>query len=511
MLEMTAKRRWMLLATVSAGLLLITLDNSILYTTLPTLTEELGASGTQSLWVINAYPLVMAGLLLGAGTLGDRIGHRRMFMIGLVVFGLASVMAAFSPTVEVLIAARAILAVGAAAMMPATLSLIRIGFEDERERNIAIAIWGSLSVVGNALGPIVAGVLLEFFWWGSVFLINVPVVIAALIATVVVAPRNQGDATKHWDFISSLQVMVGLVGAVFAIKELAQTPPNWGIVAVAAIASLIGFVLFVRRQRKLPHPLLDFSIFRIPAFTAGVLAAAFAMFALAGIQLVTTQRFQIVEGFTPLQAGLLVAAIGVGCLPTSILSGAVLHRAGLLPLIGGGLVISVAGTVVAVFGAVNSFGVFLTGLFVIGAGIGLALGVASTAIIGNVPARRAGMAASVEEVSYEFGNLIAVTLMGTILAFSYSAAFIAPTGAPSEAGESIADALRVAGEDPNTLDAAFAAFDQAYLTVLIVIAGILAAGTLLIGWLLRHHGPGSQSQLTADEAYETATETSPEN
>lgn len=212
--------RWVLLVTVAAGLLLIVLDNSALYTALPTLTRELGATATQGLWIINAYPLVMAGLLLGTGTLGDRIGHRRMFLIGLVLFGVASIVAAYSPTAEILIGARAFLAVGAAAMMPATLALIRVTFEDDRERNIAIAIWGSLSVVGAALGPIIGGFLLGHFWWGSVFLINVPVVVAAFISALIVAPKVAGDATKPWDVVSSFQALVALSAFVIAIRNL---------------------------------------------------------------------------------------------------------------------------------------------------------------------------------------------------------------------------------------------------------------------------------------------------
>ncbi|MEU0063244.1 MFS transporter, partial [Streptomyces albidoflavus] len=217
----SARRRWLLLAVVSAGLLLITLDNSILYAALPTLVEELGASSAQSLWIINAYPVVMAGLLLGSGTLGDRVGHRRMFLTGLVVFGVASLAAALSPAPEALIAARAFLAVGAAAMMPATLALIRVTFADERERNVAIAVWGSLAIVGSALGPIVSGLLLQSFWWGSVFLVNVPVVVVALVATLVLAPGGGADPGKHWDLVSSLLALVALVGLVFAIKETA--------------------------------------------------------------------------------------------------------------------------------------------------------------------------------------------------------------------------------------------------------------------------------------------------
>ena len=311
MSTMTKRRRWSLLVTVGAGLLLITLDNSILYTALPTLTEDLEASSTQGLWIINAYPLVMAGLLLGSGTLGDRIGHTRMFVVGLVIFGLASLLAALAPSPEVLIGARAVLAVGAAAMMPATLALIRTYFTVERERNFAIAIWGSLSVVGSALGPILGGTLLESFWWGSVFLVNVPVVALALVATWLIRPANDPDPSKRWDAVSSILVMIGLVGTVVAIKEIGHAPPSVATIVVALLVAAIGFWLFVRRQRRLENPLLEFSIFLNPAFSAGVLAAAFAMFAIGGIQLVTTQRFQQVVGFSPLEAGLLVAVIAV--------------------------------------------------------------------------------------------------------------------------------------------------------------------------------------------------------
>ncbi|SED27989.1 MFS transporter, DHA2 family, multidrug resistance protein [Pseudomonas saponiphila] len=215
-------RRWTLLVTVAAALLLLTLDNSILYTALPTLTRDLGASSLQALWIINAYPLVMAGMLLSTGTLGDRIGHREMFLGGLCVFGLASIIAAFAPTASVLIGARALLAVGAAAMMPSTLALIFITFRDERERNLALAIWGCMAIVGSALGPIVGGLLLNHFWWGSVFLLNVPVVIAALVSALVVTPRVKPDTSKPWDLISAVQALFALSGLVVTIKEVAH-------------------------------------------------------------------------------------------------------------------------------------------------------------------------------------------------------------------------------------------------------------------------------------------------
>ena len=493
--EMTKTRRWALLVTVGTGLLLIALDNSILYTALPTLTSELGATGVQGLWIINAYPLVMAGLLLGSGTLGDRIGHRLMFVVGLVIFGLASILAAFSPTPEVLIAARAVLAVGAAVMMPATLALIRTTFTIERERNLAIAVWGSIAVIGSALGPIIGGALLEFFWWGSVFLINVPVVIAALVATFVIRPTNDPDPTKRWDAVSSAQVMVGLVAVVFGIKELGHLPPSPLVLVASLAGAVIGFGLFARRQRRLEHPLLEFSIFRNPAFSAGVLAAGFSMFAIGGLQLITTQRFQLVAGFSPLEAGLLVAAVAVGSLPTAIVGGAFLHVIGLRNLITGGLALAVGGLGVTVVGfRIDLLPLLVFGLLVTGAGLGAAMSVASTAIIGNVPVRRAGMAASVEEVSYEFGSLTAVAVLGSLLSLVYTATVVLPPGAPDGARDSLGDALSAAAGDQALIAAASHAFDNAYLVVLIVIAVVLIAGTIVTGLLLRRYGPGSESQ-----------------
>lgn len=495
--QVSRARRWSLLATVAAGLLLITLDNSILYTALPTLTRELGASGTESLWIINAYPLVMAGLLLGSGTLGDRIGHRRMFVVGLVIFGIASLGAAFAPSATLLIVARAVLAIGAAAMMPATLALVRVTFTDERERNVAIAIWGSVSVIGIALGPIVGGVLLASFWWGSVFLVNVPVVVVALLATLWLAPPNDPDPSKKWDLLSSVYSLIALAGAVFAIKELAHRPPSWAVVAVAAVAAVGGAWLFARRQRVLADPLLDFTIFRNPAFTAGVLGAGFAMFAIGGVQLLTTQRFQLVEGFTPLQAGLLVAAVALGSLPTALLGGAFLHLTGLRVLIAGGLGVAVLGVVVAILGATSVFWLFVTGLVIVGAGLGAVMAVASTAIVGNAPVRRAGMAASVEEVSYEFGSLLAVALLGSLVTFVYTTTAQFPSGTAEVASSSLQDALAMADGDLAVIEAAGAAFDRGFLVVLVVIAVVLAAATVLTARTLRAYGPGTRSQLHA--------------
>lgn len=493
----TIDRRWILLGTVGAALLLISLDNTVLYTALPTLIRELHASPTQSLWIINAYPLTMAGLLLGAGTLGDRIGHRSMFLGGLCVFGVASLLAAFAPSAELLIGARVLLAVGAASMMPATLALLRIAFVDERERSMAIAIWGSISIVGAALGPILGGFLLQYFWWGSVFLINVPVVLATLLSGSFVTPRSTPDPSRPWDLLSSVQVLIALSGLVFAIKEAAHAPPSWPLAGTALGVAVSAGVLFVRRQARLPYPLLDFSIFRNPAFLAGSLAAAFAMFAAAGVQLVTTQRFQLVAGFSPMWAGSLVSVVALGCLPSALLGGAFLHRLGLLPLIGGGLFLAPLGVLVAAFSLHAALAWTIAGLALTGLGLGAVMSVASSAIVGNAPTHRAGMASSIEEVSYELGSLLAVALLGSLLTALYSTGLLLPPGAPEEARESLTTALDLAQRDGSThqelIDAASRSFDQSYQLVLIVIAALLLLGSLVTSFLLRRHGPGSVS------------------
>lgn len=493
----TTDRRWLLLGTVSAALLLISLDNTVFYTALPTLIRELRASPAQSLWIINAYPLTMAGLLLGAGTLGDRVGHRKMFLGGLLLFGIASLFATFAPSAEFLIGARVLLAVGAASMMPATLALLRIAFVDERERSMAIAIWGSISIVGAALGPLIGGFLLQYFWWGSVFLINIPVVLVTLLSATLVTPRSTPDSSRPWDLLSSLQVLVALSGLVFSIKEAAHTPPSWPLASTAFVLSFIAGFLFVRRQSQLTYPLVDFSIFRTPAFLAGSLAATFAMFATAGVQLVATQRFQLVAGFSPMLSGSLVSVLAVGCLPSALLGGAFLHRLGLLSLIGGGLFLAPIGIVIMALQIHAHLTWTIAGLAITGIGLGAVMSVASSAIVGNAPAHRAGMASSIEEVSYEMGSLLAVALLGSLLATLYSTQIQLPSDAPEAARESLTTALDLAlrgnSTDQELIQSASQAFDRSYQVVLLIIAAFLFSGALVISFLLRKHGPGSIS------------------
>ncbi|WBB64632.1 MFS transporter [Streptomyces sp. WMMC500] len=497
-------RRWWVLATVSAGLLLISLDMTILYTALPTLTADLEADASAKLWIINAYPLVMAGLLLGAGTLGDRVGHKRMFLTGLVLFGAASTVAAFAPSSAVLIGARAFLAVGAAAMMPATLALVRLTFDDERERGIAIGIWGTIAVVGAALGPVAGGLLLDHFWWGSVFLVNVPVVLVALVATAVLAPGGSGRRDRPWDPVASVQVMAGLVGLVYAIKEGSRPEPDPLHIAVALLVSAAGFTVFVRRQRTRTYPLIDFALFRSRQLLAGVLGAGLSMFATAGIELILAQRLQLVLGLSPLHAGLLVASSAVGALPAGVVAGSLVYRVPTRHLIGGGLLVGALGAALALLltpgvglpAAGHSAGWVIPGTVLMGLGLGAAMTAASAAIIGGAPPHRAGMASSVEEVSFELGSLTGVAVLGSVLTAVYTATVELPAGAPGAASDSLDEARAVAGELPpgdgrSLLEAAASAFDNGYTLTLAVTVAVLAVGGVVTRLLLGHRTAGA--------------------
>ena len=445
--------RWLLLMMVGLGLLLVTVDITILLTALPVLTHELHASAAEGLWIVNAYPLFSTGLLLGAGTLGDRIGHRRMYLVGLVIFGLASLMAAYAGSVAVLVLARVLQAMGASAMLPATLALIRVGFADERERALAISVWACLSLVGAILGPLLGGWLLGHFHWGALFLVNVPIIAVAWLGTWFVAPEQRNPNAAFWDLPSSVLALLTLSSLVLAIKTATHPPIDLGLLGTALATGLVAGLAFVRRQRRLTHPLLDFSLFRNPAFAAGVLGAVSVTFTTGGVLLGVSQRFQWVAGYTPLQSGLLASVLFIGTLPSSILGGLWLHHIGLRRLISGGLAVGALGMLVAAQAlpwhpsglpaAHEGLGWLVAGLLLAGLGLGATISVASTAIVESAPPHRAGMASSVEEVAYEFGALLSIALLGSLLTGLYTVFVQLPPGVDAAAARSISAALDI--------------------------------------------------------------------
>lgn len=497
---MSPHNRWLILAIVSSALFLIVVDMTVLYTALPRLTHDLGASASEKLWIVNAYALVVAGLLPGLGTLGDRLGHKRPFIVGLAVFGIASLIAAYAPNPSILIAGRVLLAVGAALMMPATLSIIRLTFTDERERALAIGVWAAIASGGAAIGPVLGGFLLEYFWWGSVFLINVPVVAVALLLGVAVLPDSKGNKDHPWDPLGSLQIMVGLVGLAYAIKEVSKREPSLQAGLAAAVIGALALIVFVRRQKRSPHPMIDFGLFRNAAFSSGVAAALVASAALVGVELVLTQRLQLVAGYSPLEAGIFILPIPLAAFVAGPLTGMMLPRLGPEVVLRTGLITAAAG--LAAFLAVHEAGVLgqIVSLVVLGLGIGASMTAASSAIMSNAPPARAGMAASIEEVSFELGGAIGIAVLGSVMSLVYTAFVVLPEGAgiSAIARDSLDEALILAEKLPpeaaeSLVALASAAFEKAFVAVVLLATGLLLTTGAGIWWFTR----GKSSQTVA--------------
>lgn len=485
--KMLPQNRWLILAIVSSALFLVVIDMTVLYTALPRLTHDLYASASAKLWIVNAYPLVVAGLLPGAGALGDRIGNKKLFAGGLLVFGLASLAAAFSPTSGVLIASRALLAVGAAMMMPATLSIVRQTFADERERAFAIGIWAAIASGGAAVGPVLGGVLLEYFWWGSVFLINVPIVIVALAFTLWVIPNRAGDTTRPWDLVASVHIMIGLVGVTYAIKEFGKQTPAYAAALTTAMIGVVFLWLFVRRQGRSTQPMIDFRLFRNRRFSSGVATAFIASLTLVGMELVLSQRFQLVMGLSPLEAGLLILPVPLAAFAAGPLAGLALPRLGSEPIMWASLTAAGLGVASLLYVHEARPLVQIASLAVLGFGFGAAMTAASSAIMLNTPEESAGTVASIEEVSYELGGAMGVALLGSLMSTIYSISLTLPDSmnAPVMVYDSLDEALIYAkGLAPDAASAltGFArdAFESAFTSVILVASATLILTAMAI-------------------------------
>lgn len=489
---MYPNNRWLVLAIVTSTLFLIVIDMTVLYTALPHIMQDLDGTAADKLWIINAYPLVVAGLLPGAGILSDRLGHKRLFISGLPMFALASWCAAYSPTAGLLIASRVFLAVGAAMMMPATLAIVRNIFSDERERALAIGIWAAVASGAAALGPVLGGVLLEYFWWGSVFLINVPVAMVVLPFACWLIPHHDGNRQRTFDLVGSLQIMFGLVGVVFALKELSHINASLFSAAAAAIIGALFLTLFVRRQQRAVQPMIDFSLFRNGGFSGGVVIAIVSGVALTGVELVLTQRLQLVLNMSPLMSALIMLPLPVAAVLAAPLAGVLLPRYGERSVIMSSFAISLLGIISMLVLFNRGVAWQMLAMFVTGGGFGAMFTAASTAIMLNTPEEKAGMVAAIEDVSWELGGVLGVTLLGGIMTAVYSYGLTLPDGLVNgeAAYDSIDEALRIAAgmgsERAHWLIVlAQAAFDRAYLAVLGSAAVLLFITFLVLRRVLR--------------------------
>lgn len=449
---MTNTARWFALGVVVLAELLVTIDATVLDIAIPFLSEDLRPSSTQLLWIADGYSFVMAGLLVTMGGLGDRFGRKRLLLLGASAFGLVSMLNAYANSPELLIAARALLGIAGAALLPATLAVIRPLFENPVQRSLAIGIWGSMASVGMAIGPLLGGALLEHYWWGSVFLINLPVMALVVPLAIKLLPESRASRPRPIDLASVGLSILGMLAVVYAIKEGAR----FGIGAEVLLAAAIGFgalTWFVRRQRRVPNPLLDVRLFRHAGFTGAVLSDLLSMLGLAGTVFFGSQFLQLVQGRGPLETGLVELPVTIGAVLTGLLAGRLARRYSVRVVISGGLAaLGLALAAMCLFTQETSAAVLGIQLFVLGAGAGMAFTVTADVILSAVPSEQAGAASAVSETAYELGNALGIALLGSVLSAVYSG-FPTPNGVPgdvaAQAHDSIGAAVDSASRLPN--------------------------------------------------------------
>ncbi|MGW7199487.1 MFS transporter [Streptomyces chryseus] len=444
--------RWLALGVLVLAVLLVAVDATVLGLATPFLSEDLQPSGTQLLWIGDVYSFVIAGLLVSMGSLGDRIGRKKLLLTGAVAFGAVSVLNAYASSPEMMILARALLGVAGATLMPSTLALIRNIFHDAEERSFAIGIWGAAASAGAAVGPVVGGFLLENFWWGSVFLINVPVMLVLVLVGIKLLPESKDPSPGPWDLLSVGLSLVGIICFVYAVKETAAHGLAWdsGLIGLAGLAALFWFV---RRQLTLPSPLLDMRLFHHRGFSGAVLADLLTILGLSGLVFFLSQFLQLVQGRTPLESGLIELPAAAGAVVAGLAAGYVARRLSVRIAVSGGLVALGLGLLTCtVVTADTGVPMLVAAMIVGGIGAGLAFTVTADVILSSVPKEQAGAASAVSETAYELGAALGIAVLGSIVTGIYRG-FRVPQGTPADVADAAHDSLGGAVEAAESLPA----------------------------------------------------------
>ena len=505
------RREWVALAVIALPCLLYSMDLTVLYLALPSLTADLKPSSAQLLWITDVYGFMLAGFLITMGTLGDRIGRRRLLLIGAAAFGLASVLAAFATSVAMLIAARALLGIAAATLAPSTLSLIRNIFLDSGQRTFAIGVWVTSFSLGGALGPLLGGLLLHFFWWGSVFLLAVPVMALLLVVGPVLLPEFRNPEAGRFDLVSATLSLVSVLALVYGIKELAQN----GFGPVPALSILAGLAIglaFVRRQQKLAEPLIDLRLFRTPAFSASLAANTLSLFLVFGTFFLIAQYLQLVLGLSPLRAGLWTLPSSLGFIAGSLLAPKIVRRLGPGMTMAYGLGLAAIGSaVLAQLQGIgdSAFAALVTGSVLLALGVAPVVTLATDLIVGAAPPERAGEASGLSETGTELGGALGIALLGSIATAVYRGQLTdaLPAGLkPHDADtalSTLAGATQRAKRLPNQLDApllngARDAFTQGLHVAAIVSAALAVALAVIAATVLRRAQPAPEAETDTE-------------
>ncbi|MEU3511367.1 MFS transporter [Streptomyces longwoodensis] len=471
--------RWLALSVLVLAVLLVAVDATVLGLATPYISEDLEPSGTQLLWIGDVYSFVIAGLLVSMGSLGDRIGRKRILLGGATAFGAISVLNAYATTPEAMIAARALLGVAGATLMPATLALIRHLFHDPRERSLAVGVWGAAASAGTAVGPIVGGFLLEHFWWGSVFLINLPVMAVLVLVGIRTLPESRNPDPGPWDLPSVLLSLVGMIAVVYAVKEAAAHGFAWPTLCAGVLgaAALYGFV---RRQLTLPAPLLDMRLFRNRGLSGAVLADLLTVLGLSGLVFFLSQFLQLVQDRPPFEAGLAELPAAIGAVAAGLVAGRAARRFSVRAVVTGGLAaIGLALAVITVIDASTGYPLLGAALLVVGVGAGFSFTVTADVILSAVPKDQAGAASAVSETAYELGAALGIAVLGSIVTGAYRD-FTAPAGTPAGAHESLGGAVEAASHLPApTADTLLASAREAFVHGLHLASGAGAAVLLI--------------------------------
>jgi MFS transporter, DHA2 family, multidrug resistance protein len=495
------RREWVGLAVLALAALLYVMDLTVLHLAVPAMSADLQPTSAQLLWIIDIYGFFVAGSLITMGTLGDRIGRRKLLMIGAVAFGVGSVLAAFAPTAETLIAARALLGIAGATLAPSTLSLIFHMFQDPRQRSVAIGFWIAAFSAGSAIGPVLGGVMLELFWWGSVFLLALPVMAALLILGPRVLPEYRDPAAGRLDVASAAMSVAAVLAVIFGLKEIAQDGP--GLLAVLAIAAGVGIaVAFVARQRRLTDPMIDVGLFRLTRFNAALATNFLAIFVAVGYFLYVAQYLQLVVGLSPLEAGLWSLPSALGFIIGSQFAPRVLHNVRPALVIGGGLALAAVGLgVLTQVGVTGGLVPLIAGSVIISLGMAPVFGLTTELIVGSAPPEQAGAASGISETGAELGGALGIAIMGSIGVAIYRGELAdrLPAGLPDAAAaaarDTLGSAVAVAGQLSGQLGSAvLGAAREAFVAGMQVssaVAAIVGVGLTILTLVVLRDEPAA--------------------